>query len=237
MDRRTIPTRRRMLATMTLKAEDAARQTALAPEACRRLQTAARGAAEESLASWEGSMKHIVRDQMENADAETARQRLSSIPEYVFENTTITPPEKQPVSSRTIAAEMTSAQRAEWQKEMDERNAFRLRSIASLILAEFDGEIPISVEQWDKLQTIVTGLVREYEPEFVNSSSNSSAGQWYLEYYTLLVPVAGVPEKDMASILTKEQFEKWKLTDECINGADRWPSIQEMHTQRVKAKK
>ena len=229
---KTAPVRAQLLATMTLKAEDAARLGGLTPESSRRLQVAARGAIEESLASWKTNVDQTVRAQLENTSAPTARQRLAAVQDYVFERVAELKPEKNPVWDKTIAAEMTAEQRAKWQKEVDERNAFRSRSIASLVLSEFDRKNGLSAEQRETLGPIVAGITSEYAPEIGSMFSMGNSNRWYLQNYTMFIPIAGVPVKDLKAILTKEQFDRWKGSDESSNIDNFWTNIQQLHTQR-----
>ena len=234
---KTGPARKRMLAAMTLKAEDASRLAELGPESVHRLQIAARGATEDSLASWKTNVAQVVRSQMGDMGAVNAKQRLSNVQDYMLERTPDTAPDKQPVWDKTVQTEMNAEQRAKWQKEVDGREAFKSKSIASLILSEFDRKTSISMEQWDKLEPMIAKITVDYAPEIGNYFSNGNMNRWYLQNYTMFIPVAGVPEKEMTAILTKEQLDHWKGTNECSNGMNYWGNIQQMHAQRVKEKK
>ena len=232
MYERTVPARARMLATMTLKAEDAARLGGLTPESSHRLQVAARGAMEESLASWKSSVDQNVRAQLENSSAPNAKLRLAAVQDYVFERGAELKPEKNPIWDKTVEAEMTPEQRARWQKEVDERNAFRSKSIASLVLSEFDRRNGLTPEQREKLAPLVAGITTEYAPEIASMFSMGNSNRWYLQNYTMFIPIAGVPMKELKAILTKEQFDLWKASDESTNIDNFWTNIQQLHTQR-----
>jgi hypothetical protein len=69
----------------------------------------------------------------------------------------------------------------------------------------------------------------EYQPDIERYMS----GAWFLQYYYALVPVAGVPEKDIQAILPAAQ---WKLCKErdLPDAMQYWEGIENNHKNRLK---
>lgn len=227
--------RKRVLATMMVKAEDAARAAGLTPETFGRLQTAARGATEELLAGWNSGTDQTIRGQLRDATAENVKQRLAGIQDYYLQRVAGAPlPNNQPVWETAVKGELTEQQRTAWQKEVDERSAYREKTIVSAMLVEFDRRNTLSTEQWAKLETIIARIMKEYGPDIAGMFSYSNSVPWYLQQHTMLMPFAGVPEKELKAILTPEQWEQWAGSDAFGNSTNYWENIRNNHAQRVK---
>jgi hypothetical protein len=226
--------RDRVDAFMVLQAEDAARTLALSPGVSERLRTAAEGAAEENLVQWESYMEQNVRAQLQDATALNIKMRLDSMPDYSYARVG-EPPENSRLWKKAVASELTEPQRTAWQKVVDERLLYRNAAIAGFILAEFDQQDPLSAEQWEKLGPLLTGVLQESGPDIDRTFSyNSDQNRWFLLGYSMFMPLLGVPEDVLKSILTKEQYERWTGSNEFTNASNYWANIQRMHQQRVK---
>ena len=59
---------------------------------------------------------------------------------------------------------------------------------------------------------------------------------WYLQTYSSLLPMAGVPEKEMKTILSKAQWDRWAGED-LGNAMNYWDSIENNHKNRVQQKR
>jgi hypothetical protein len=229
--------RKRVHGTMILKAEDAARVAALSPVATARLQTAARGAAEESLAAWRVGLEEGLRSSLSDATARNVKQRLEGMEEYQYSRGSSVAPEKRPVWEKTIQTELTEAQRAAWQKEVDARSVFRERAIASLILAEFDRKHLLSTEQWAKLEPLITSFMKDYGPDIATMFSPANTSPWFLQSYSMFIPFAGISEKELKAVLGKEQWDRWAGSNEFSNTSNYWENIRGNHERRLKLPK
>jgi hypothetical protein len=232
---KTTNERQRMLAAMTVKVEDVARATGLTGDAINRLQTAARGATEETLVGWKSNTEQTLRAQVRDATPQNVMQRLASMENYYSQRDGGVIADKQAVWDKTVKAELTAEQRAAWEKEVEERKVYRDKAIISTAMAEFDRKNTLSAEQWEKLEPIINGIVKDYSSEFANFFSSSNS--WYLQSYSMLIPFAGAPEKDLKAILSKEQWDRWTGSNEFANSTNYWQNIQRNHAQRVKAPK
>ena len=122
--------RETILAANLLKAEDIARVAQLPADAAERLQTAARGAAEESLAGWNASVEQVVRSNIGDAAPENVKQRLASIQGYQFQSNFLQRANngsalQESVWDKTLKTVLSPDQEAAWKKETDARAAYR----------------------------------------------------------------------------------------------------------------
>ena len=225
--------RKRLLGTMMVKAEDVARAAQLSPETFARLQTAARGATEELLATWNAGLDSTIRSQLREATPETIKQRLASVQDYYFQRSGVSS-QSQPVWESTVKKELTPEQQSAWQKEVDERAAYRAKAIVAAILAEFDRRNTLTVEQWTKLEPVIAKVLKEYGPDIGNMFSYANSSPWYLQQHTMLMVFAGVPDNELKPILTAEQWDQWTKSDAFTNSRSYWENVQSNHAQRVK---
>ena len=225
--------RKRLLGTMMVKAEDVARAAQLSPETFARLQTAARGATEEILASWNAGLDSTIRSQLREATPETIKQRLASVQDYYFQRGGASA-QSQPVWDATVKNELTPEQRSAWQKELDERAAYRANAIVAAILAEFDRRNTLSGEQWTKLEPVIAQVLKEYGPDIGNMFSYANSSPWYLQQHTMLMVFAGVPDDQLKPILSAEQWDQWTRSEAFTNSKSYWENVQTNHAQRIK---
>ena len=225
----TAPARKRLLHTMMFRVEDVARLAELGPESVNRLQIAAKGATEASLARWKEMVDPIAHDEMGDVSPANVRHRLFSIRRFIFERSPDIQPENQPVWKKAVLDELTDAQQVKLQKELNGRNTFKISSIASLILAEFDRRVPISKAQRDTLEPIISKLEIEYAPDLEMLFRE----QWYYQELAIFIPLAGVPEPELAAILSKEQLDGWNESQGFASTEKNWRIIQESHAHRA----
>ena len=162
-----------MLAANIIKAEDAVRVAGLNTETAARLQAATRGATEESLTSWKWFIEQQVRSQLQDVTPQNVKQRLDGIQDFIFPAARLLRQAQglqgvngdQGLWEKTVDVELDAKQKEAWKKETDARQAFRDKTVAALVMAEFDRKDQLTTEQWDKLEPIITGTVRDYSPD------------------------------------------------------------------------
>lgn len=221
----------RLVGLMTLKVEDASRIVALSPEAVTRLETAARGAAEAAMTNWRSNADRNIRSQFAQIKPQHVRQRLENMGGYQFSGGDV---EKQGVWEKTVKAVFDEGQLATWSKEVEERAAFRSTAAASAILAELDRKISITSAQRATLEAIIGKAIKEYEPDIARMFSFSNSVPWFLQTYTMFMPLASIPEKELQEILSKAQVDRLRGSNEFSNATHYWESVQRNHEQRVK---
>ncbi len=229
--------RKRLLAVHLVKAEDAARVAGLSAQATRQLAIAARGVAEGELAVWKANTDQTIRSQLRDVTPENVQQRLISLDRYSSGRRSSGDADLGMLWEATVNAELTEAQRAAWKKEIDARGAWRDEVIANLIMAELDRRIALTTEQGSKLEPQIAKMVKDYGPDIGSMFSSSYSNIWYLQSYSMFLPVMAVPEKELKGILTKEQWELWTGGVEFGNTTNYWENVQRLHTSRVKEKK
>lgn len=231
MSKRSLVEKKRVLLEMTLQAEDAVRVAALPAETSAHLRTAARGAVERVLAQWKSNTDRNVRSNIQGVTPGNVKQRLASMDDYYYSNRgDSNGASTQLVWKKTVERELNDAQRAAWKVETDARKDFANSAIIAAVLAEFDRRQSLTSDQWNKLEPLITGIVKEYSVDIEEYFSNSTP--WYLETYSSLIPFAGVPEKDLKAILSKPQWDRWS-GDDSGNASNYWENLQQNHKNRV----
>jgi hypothetical protein len=170
---------------------------------------------------------------LREATPATIKQRLASVQDYYFQRGGVSA-QSQPVWDATVKNELTTEQRSAWQKEVDERAAYRAKAIVAAILAEFDRRNTLTVEQWTKLEPVIAQVLKEYGPDIGNMFSYANSSPWYLQQHTMLMVFAGVPENELKPILSTEQWDQWTRSDVFTNSKSYWENVQANHAQRVK---
>ena len=229
--------RQRLLAACTLKAEDARRVCALSSEASGELQVAARGFTEDSMAQWNSQITERIRSFVANATPENIQSRLDSIQSYYFSdsyNQNNGSAEKS-VWDEAVAAQLNTAQQAAWKKETDARKKYRDELIVDLLTARLENAVPLKEEQHGKVRAIIAKVLQDYAPELENFFSGNSGTPWFLSgYYNANLPLAGLPQPEMKTLLSDEQWKEWSGSPLYINALSNWSNVEQMHQQRVK---
>jgi hypothetical protein len=184
----------------------------------------------------------MVRSAIGGASPDTVKGRLDSIQSFQFRQLEFMQARQfsggspaQTVWDKTVKTVLTPDQAAAWKKETDARSAYLQDSIAAFIVAAFDQRTSLSPDQWAKLEPLVAKTITDYSEEFGSFFAYSQA--WYLQSFSIFLPIAAIPEKDMKNILTAEQWEHWTGSNEFSNASQYWSEIDQNHRQRVKAKK
>ena len=224
------------LANFLLQADDAIRVAGVEGKAAQRLQTAARGAMEADFASWCESWATNIRAQLQGATPADFQQRLQNIGlNSVYRRRPSTSAGKDGIWEKTVVAELTEAQRAAWKKETDARDADEQRTVFVTILGEIDRTCLLTEEQRGKFEPLLTAHLQEYDPELRGMFPQGNNG-WFLMGYYMLTPVAGIPEKELRTILSDAQWKALSGSQQFSNGAQYWDNIEQNHKRRVKEK-
>ena len=136
---------------------------------------------------------------------------------------------------KTVERELTAPQRAAWQRELDARTAYRDAAIVSLVLGEFDRRYLLTAPQWDRLLALLGKVMQGYGPDMQRLFAYSAASApWYLQGFTMFLPLQGIPEDDLEKALGKERWERWTSSSEHANGSQYWRNVMTFHEQRKK---
>lgn len=227
----------RALEDALLQAEDAIRVAGVEGKAVQRLQTAARGSMEQDLEIWKTGVASNIRSQMQGATPADFQQRAENVGySSARRRGSGSDKDRKGVWEATVAAELTDAQRAAWQKEIDARKAHEQKTIVASLIAGLDQICRLTEDQWGAFDPVLTGKLTDYGPEFDQMFSNRE-NAWFLQSYYMLTPVAGIEEKELRKILTDEQWKQLNSTHYFSNAMSYWQNIERNQKQRVKEKK
>ncbi|MCB1207772.1 MAG: hypothetical protein KDK97_00530 [Verrucomicrobiales bacterium] len=194
----------RLLQGMQVKVEELERVVKPAPEVLANLQTAAKGAVERALSTWRGEVERWVRQSVQGARPQDIQKRLMSMGSY-YGDRNLTPVD-QTLWKSAIDHGLTEAQRAAWKVETDAREGYQGDAIVGLVVSEAERRLRLGPDQTKQLQPKVSAIIKEYGPDIARYFSSP----WYLQSYSVLIPLAGVPEAEMKTVLQEGQLDVWK---------------------------
>ncbi|WP_461784444.1 hypothetical protein [Prosthecobacter sp.] len=221
--------RKKALDAMLPQVEEAQRVLALPQETVKQLTTAAKGAVEQSLGSWRQNTERYVRQTVQSATPKNILQLLTGTVRVSFGRGNGDTPQATEVWQTALKDMLTPAQSKQLQTVAQARQGFRLRAMAGMTVAELDRRRRLSNEQCAKLEPQVQKVLAEYQPDLERYMSTN----WFLQYYYAMVPVAGVPEKEMQGILTPQQWKLYKDRD-LPDAVQYWEGIENNHKNRLK---
>ncbi len=223
--------RDRLAQGLRVKLEDVQRVVKPSEESIKRLELAARGAAEHALDNWRPNFENWVRSSVRNVSAKTLKQRLASLSKDVsFGDPGAS--NDQPIWSNAVSDVLTESQKELWMNEVNGRKSYKERARALMILADTDRRYHLSLDQYQKLEPLLTEAIAEYATDF---NRMFSGGGGDMPRY-MIVLLAGVPEDKLKSILTPEQFEQWHQASEGqFKGW--WENIKNSHDSRTRRAK
>jgi hypothetical protein len=220
--------RKKVLGTMMPHLEEAQRVLALPDATVAKLTTAAKGAVEQSLQYWRQNTERYVRQNVQTATPQNILQALAG-PEPVSFGRNEGGPQDMDLWKDALKQALSGEQLEKLEKTAQARRDHRLKAMAAMSVSELDRRRRLTSEQCAKLEPLVRKVLTEYQPDIERYMS----GAWFLQYYYALVPVAGVPEKDIQAILPAAQ---WKLCKErdLPDAMQYWEGIENNHKNRLK---
>lgn len=220
--------RKKVLATMMAHVEEARRVLTLPDAAVAELTTAAKGAVEQSLQHWRQNTERYVRQNVQTAAPQNILQMLAGTERVSFGRNGSGPQETD-IWNGALKQTLDGAQLQKLEQAARARQDHRLKAMAAMCVSELDRRRRLSGGQCAKLEPLVRKVLAEYQPEIDRHMSNV----WFLQYYHALVPVGGVPEKDLQAILPASQ---WKLCKErdLPDALQYWEGIENSHKNRLK---
>ena len=222
MEEKSAAQREKVLGEAMLNAEDAARVLRLPADVAQLLKTAACGSADESMSQWSDSTEGMVRSYLAQASPDTVEQRLACVPSYQF-NRMEQGQDSGGIWEKAVKMALNEDQQKAWQAEREARDAYRSSAIAGWIACSFGQNFGLSQDQTDKIQGVIGKLVDKYHDRLGGFFMGDTP--WYLESFYMFIPVAGIPDKDLKGLLTKEQLEKWNGSPLHSEAAMMWGNI------------
>lgn len=223
--------RRDLVALMQMKAEDLARTGKLSEEKAERLEFAARGAAERTLAQWANNIEASVRASLGSIDPRLIRQQLAAMGSYAQEGD----PDKNELWTRALKLLATDEQIGAWKKEIEERERYEQSAISQYLLAEFDLLARLTPAQWKALEPKLIEALRKHGPSIQRMFGyNARQRPWFLMSYSRMVPFHGIAEAEMKATLTKPQWDRWSQSSDYSNSAMYWSNIEQMNQIQIR---
>lgn len=220
--------RKRVLGAMMPLVEDATRVLALPAPDVARLTTAAKGAAEQNLSSWRQTLERYVRSSVQTATAKNILQALAGTERVNFSRNEGDAQETT-VWKEALSTTLNEAQQKQLKQVVDARRDYRLKAMAAMSTSELDRRRRLTAVQCVRIEAAIQRVLTEYLPDIERYMSF----QWFLQYYYALVPIGGVPDKEMQAILTPEQWKMCKERD-LPDAMQYWEGIKQNHEQRAK---
>ena len=119
-------------------------------------------------------------------------------------------------------------QKKVWQAAADERAKWLQIGVSSFIVSELEKNLPLKQEQIDKLREKISAIIIDYQSDIENYFSTG----WHVQGYYNMIPVALIPEKEMAEMFSKPELDIIK--DSMANANNYVESLRQQHDQRVK---
>lgn len=172
-----------------------------------------------------------IRSQIQGATTTTIRNRLKTLGGYSFNigNNGTTPVEE---AFNELIDEKQREMVLAYQDGVTTR---RSEAIVEVALSRMQKELALNKNQREKLGKALVNVMATYGADIETNFSNwGERMPWYMQSYYLMIPGAGVEEKELKSLLDERQREIW---DEQVmdRGGHYWDQILEYHHNRVES--
>lgn len=221
--------RKKVMAQMMPRVEEAARVLGLPEAAVARLTVAAKGAVEDSLDYWRMNTRRYVTQAAQSATPQNIAQVLAGTERVSFGRSRENLPESMESWTLALRQELTPAQLRRLQAVAKERMTYRLQAMAAMAVGELDRRRRLNSGQCAKLEERLQKLLADYILDLERHMSPS----WHLQYYYAMVPAAGIPEQEMQAILNPQQWKFFKERD-LPDAMQYWEGIENSHKNRLK---
>jgi len=167
----------------------------------------AKGMVQEASQSIRQSLGANVRQNLGSVPLEQVPQRLVNFGAGFFNWTAR--PSDSPMWQLAIESLLDEERREKWLAERNARLSRLSESQKSLVMFQADRVAGLSEEQAKELGAKVEVVLEKHGPALEKLKSMIGR-DWYSYNHTVLVPLAGVPEEELKSILTKNQLDQLK---------------------------
>ena len=192
------------------------------------LELAAAGAVQDALEMFRHQLSTWLRQSLAGATADTMRARLASLGTAGFGNEML--PEQTPLWLGSLSRVLTEAQKKRWRETREAREAALRECQVMLVLSELDQQLALTPEQAAFFEKRLRGIIHEYAEDL---DDYNGARRWHLHAYSMLTPVAGVPEEELKKQLTPPQLELWqeKASSQVKHY---WDGVKRKHDARLR---
>lgn len=221
-----------MLMVMLAEIETGSKAAKIPTQSVGELRTAAKGAVEEVVNQWDGNFVRYARGRVQGATPKTIYQQLGSVGNYSSRNAD---PKETPLWKKNLSLVLNEDQKKRWDAIHRKREDFRQSAVLDLVVVYFEGTLGIGSEQSEEFRQLLVESLEKYGPDIERYFSSHSS-PWYFRYYSVGLPLMGIPEKKWKGLLSEEQMKTWEQQYQ-PNAANYWDNIQRYHKDRMEAEK
>lgn len=197
-----------------------------------RLETAAKGSIAMVVNRWDSNFSRYVRQRANGANPRTIHQQLAGVGNY---HSNAEEPLETNDWQKYLEQVLEPEQLKLWQEASALREERRRRAIGGMVSAFFETRLGLGMEQANKFQEKVAKALKTYGPD-IDRMFRSHNSPWFLQYYTIGIGAMGIPDEELKSLLTKDQFDVWEQQF-FGNASNYWGNIEQYHESRMKAEK
>ncbi len=219
------------LEEMRTHLDDLRRHARLTPEQDTVLELAARGAVQDSLGNFRQQMSAWLRQSIAGTPAQAVRQRLLTLGASGFGNDVAA--KDTEFWTATLERTLDVFQKQEWQEVLSLRERELRRTQVLLVVSELEHQLALTEEQAAFFERRLGEIIERYAEDL---DEYRGARRWHLHAYSMLTPVAGIPEVQLKERLTPAQFELWREKSE-NQVRHYWEGVKRNHENRLRAKK
>lgn len=102
--------------------------------------------------------------------------------------------------------------------------------MALFVVAEMDRRYRLTKSQHDTLAPRIGQIIHEYLAD-IEQEFSYYRDSWHLQSYYVLTPLAGIPEVELKSVLSADQWTQFQERD-LPNAMSRWNDVKQYHDRR-----
>ena len=229
--RRYEQARQERMADMESHLEDLRRHARLTPEQQQTLALAMHGAVQDSLTLFRQQVSSWLRQSISGATGSMIRQRLINLGTAGFGNEV--PPKDTDFWIATLNRVLDPIQQQAWQQTQTEREQELRRVQVKLVVSELEHQLALSTAQVAFFESKIAAIIAQYADDL---DDYRGARRWHLHAYSMLTPVAGIPDAELKKHLTPAQLELWLEKSE-NQVRHYWEGVKRNHENRLRQTK
>jgi len=216
------------LAEMALRIAEVDRTVRLQPAQREALELAALGAAQDSLQLQRTQLSTWLRQSLAGTPPAGLPQRLATLGTAGFGQELA--PFETALWLDALDRQLTPEQQQRWAAAQLERRSFLRLTQRQLVLSELDHQLALTAEQVAFFDQRLAQLLAEYAEDL---DEYNGSRRWHLQAYSMLTPVAGIPEKELKAQLSEAQMTLW-LERSASQVKHYWEGVKRKHDARIK---
>jgi hypothetical protein len=214
------------LEEMQLRIGEVDRTVNLSPAQRETLQLAALGAVQDSLQMHRTQLATWLRQSLAGTPPSGLHQRLATLGTAGFGQEL--PPYATTLWLDSLDRLLTPEQQSRWQQAQQKRETFLRLTQRQLVLSELDHQLSLTPAQVRFFDDRLARLLAKYA---VDLDEYNGSRRWHLQAYSMLTPVAGIPETELKAQLTETQLTLW-LERSASQVKHYWEGVKRKHDSR-----